>query len=147
MATITVQESKLDLNLDEAVRVTWTNDTGTAVVVGEIIGIKEASGKRVAARVEEAIANGSSGTVSIYGRYTIAKSTAVSFAQFALVYWDVSANKASTLAVCNQHGDFCVGWAAAAAATAATYVQVDFNKGSQKFNMGSSSSSSSSSST
>lgn len=152
--TIATREAILKMNIENAVQMTrWTNNTGAAVSVGEVLGIAVGSGHRMAVVVLNersnnlgAILPGGIGQILKQGRVNIDKSSSVSFTQGAEVWWDASANAASTAAVCNQVADFFVGMCTIAANTAAVFVEVDLNFGPHAFGMGSSSSSSSTSS-
>jgi len=149
---IATREGILKQNIENAVQFRWTNDTGASVNVGDIICIHTAAGKRMAAMVLNestglgAIADGGIGQILIRGRVNVQKSTSTAFLQGRTVWWDNSASQADAVATCNNVADCVIGMCTAAAATAASHVEVDLNEGPDSYSPGSSSSSSCSSS-
>jgi len=137
-------------------QLTYTNNTGSSMSITdhEVFAIKDGAGSRIAcvlwASTQVAtigtLADGETGQALIAGRLKFEKSTSVSFSQGQTAYWDYSDNKVSTKAVCNTMNDFALGYVIEDAATAATKVIVDLNKGPGAGSLGSSSSSSTSSS-
>jgi len=98
--------------------VTWTNGTGSDVSAGDVVNMYN----RIGIAIVD-IADGDSGAVMVRHVFELAKDTSV-IAMGDEVYWDVSESKISTT---QGSSDPRAGVAVEAAATGASYVDVDIN--------------------
>jgi hypothetical protein len=140
------RKAYLSQNVEEATRISWTNNTGAAIAVGDIGGIKADAGHRVAAMAFESIAAGETGVVFIRARVRVKKDTNVALVQCQTAWWDFSAQKATTHAIANTANDFALGMVVKSESASSEWVEIDLNECAHSKEMGSSSSSSSSSS-
>lgn len=95
----------------------WTNGTGSAVSSGDLVQVGQYS--MGVASVD--IANGSTGSVTIYGVHTLAKNTSDALAAGDPVYWDGSASECINAYVANS---YFIGFATEAATASATTCEV-----------------------
>ncbi len=116
----------------------WTNGTGAAVALGDPTPLSIVTTTCVAAVVLKDdggdttdVDDGDTGIIAIKGRHTIDKNTSTAFAQGQIVWWDFTNGEATdaTAAI----GDFVLGVASLAAASAATTVEVELNVGASAF--------------
>lgn len=91
---------------------------GSAIVAGQVLLV----GARVGVALNP-IANGAVGPVRMRGVFTVAKLSTDNMAQGALVYWDNSNSRLTTTA----SGNTLAGYAAKAAGSGATTVEVSLN--------------------
>jgi len=98
--------------------VTWTNSTGSDVSAGDVVNMTN----RIGIAITD-IANSDSGAVMVRHVFELAKDTSV-ISMGDSVFWDVSESKISTT---QGTSDPRAGIAVEAAATGASYVDVDIN--------------------
>lgn len=96
----------------------YTNTTGAALASGAMVPI----GTKVGVALAN-IANGATGSVRVRGVFTIAKLSTDTPAQGAALYWDNTNKRLTTTA----SGNTLAGYAAKAAGSGATTVEVSIN--------------------
>lgn len=117
----------------------WTNDTGSAVAVGDPTSLTLSGTNKIQAAIvmnaydfSGSVANGSKGVVSVKGNFSFPKASGAQ-AQGVTAYWDVSAGAVIIDSGVLVNGDYVLGKVAIAAASGDSFVEVELNVGPDAF--------------